>query len=184
VTDVFLTHLHFDHCGGCIKKVDSQLVPAFPKARYWTNRSHWDWATHPNAREKPSFLKENILPMQDAGVLRFYDEGQTGFSGDISVRYSNGHTKSMMLPQVRYRGRTVVFMADLLPSAGHLPVPYLTSYDMFPLVAMEEKKAFLDEALENNYILFMQHDPVNECIDLQVTEKGIRMKTSFSLNEV
>ena len=184
VTDVFLTHLHFDHCGGCIKKVDGRLVPAFPNARYWSNRAHWDWATHPNPREKASFLRENILPMQEAGALNFYDEGQSPFSREISVRYSNGHTKSMMLPQINYRGRTIVFMADLLPSVGHLPVAYLTSYDMFPMIALEEKAAFLEEALEKKYILLMQHDPVNECIDLHMTEKGIRMRTAFSLNEV
>jgi len=184
VTDVFLTHLHFDHCGGCIKRVDGQLVPAFSNARYWSNRAHWDWATHPNVREKASFLKENILPMQEAGALNFYDEGHSPFSQEISVRYCNGHTKSMMLPQISYQGRTIVFMADLLPSVGHLPVAYLTSYDMFPMIALEEKSAFLEEALEKKYILLMQHDPVNECIDLQMTEKGIRMGTAFRLNEV
>jgi glyoxylase-like metal-dependent hydrolase (beta-lactamase superfamily II) len=192
ITDVILTHLHFDHCGGSIKKEGDQLVPNFPNATYWSNTEHWQWATEPNEREKASFLKENILPIQESGKLKFIDVvegssqrlGETKFSESISVRFVNGHTQAMMLPQINYNGKTVVFMADLLPSAGHIPLPYVMGYDMFPLTTLREKKAFLKEALENDYILFFEHDKDNECCTLQQTDRGIRPKEFLKLEEV
>jgi glyoxylase-like metal-dependent hydrolase (beta-lactamase superfamily II) len=192
ITDVFLTHLHFDHCGGSIKRDGDKLVPNFPGATFWSNKEHWKWATEPNEREKASFLKENILPMQESGKLKFIDVakengnkvGETRFSENIMVRFVNGHTQAMMLPQINYNGKTVVFMADLLPSAGHVPLPYIMGYDMFPLTTLNEKKSFLKEALENNYILFFEHDPKHECCTLQQTDRGIRSKEFFKLEEV
>jgi glyoxylase-like metal-dependent hydrolase (beta-lactamase superfamily II) len=192
ITDVFLTHLHFDHCGGSIIWEGKKLVPAFKNATYWSNKEHWDWAVHPNEREKASFLKENILPIEETGQLRFIGVaefsdkklGSTVFSENISVRFVNGHTQAMMLPQIKYNDKTIVFMADLLPSAGHIPIPYVMAYDMFPLTTLNEKKAFLNEAVENNYILFFEHDPKIECCDLQKTDKGIRPKNYFKLEEV
>jgi glyoxylase-like metal-dependent hydrolase (beta-lactamase superfamily II) len=192
ITDAFLTHLHFDHCGGSIIKEGDKLVPAFKNATYWSNKAHWNWATHPNEREKASFLKENILPIEESGKLKFVEsmpmeEGKLGeidFTENISVRFVSGHTENMMLPQIKYKGKTVVFMADLLPSAGHIPMPYIMGYDMFPLTTLNEKKAFLKEALENDYILFFEHDPKYECCNLQQTERGIRPKDFFNLEEV
>ncbi|HEY6504337.1 MAG TPA: MBL fold metallo-hydrolase [Chitinophagaceae bacterium] len=192
ITDAFLTHLHFDHCGGSIVREGDKLVPAFKNATYWSNKSHWEWAVHPNEREKASFLKENILPIQESGQLRFIevnepDEGKLGttvFNENITVRFVSGHTESMMLPQVQYRGKTIVYVADLLPSAGHIPIPYVMAYDMFPLTTLLEKKSFLKEAVENDYLLFFEHDPVNECCSLQQTERGIRAKDFFKLSEI
>lgn len=192
ITDVFLTHLHFDHCGGSVIRKDDQLVPAFSNARYWSNQAHWDWAVHPNDREKASFLKENILPIQESGRLNLINPGsaaegkisESRFTENISVRFVNGHTESMMLPQIRYKGKTIVFMADLLPSHGHIPLPYVMAYDMFPLTTLTEKKLFLDEALANDYILFFEHDREHECCTLQQTEKGIRPKDFFRLDEI
>lgn len=185
ITDVFLTHLHFDHCGGSIVREGDKLVPAFKKATYWSNLRHWEWATQPNEREKASFLKENILPIEQSGQLKFV-EPTDGiiFSTHISIRFVNGHTDAMMLPQIRYKDRTIVFMADLLPSTGHIPLPYVMAYDMFPLTTLQEKKYFLAEAVENDYILFFEHDPVHECCTLQMTEKGIRHKETFRLSDV
>ena len=180
ITDVFLTHLHFDHCGGAIGK-DGK--PAFPNANYWSNERHWDWATHPNDREKASFLKENILPIAESGRLGFVAAGSE-FAPGIGVRLAEGHTASMMLPQIQYKGRTLVYMADLLPSVGHLPLPYVMAYDMFPLTTLTEKKAFLEEAVAGDYVLFFEHDPVNECCTLQQTEKGIRVRDRFKLTEL
>lgn len=199
ITDVFLTHLHFDHCGGCIIRDGEKLVPAFKNAIYWSNKQHWDWAVHPNDREKASFLKENILPIQESGQLQMVNgqwsvvnETQTadfrlpasGLFPNISVRFVNGHTQAMMLPQIKYKNRTIVFLADLLPSAGHIPIPYVMAYDMFPLTTLLEKKSFLTEAVEHNYILFFEHDPKIECCDLRSTEKGIRAGNNFKLDEL
>lgn len=192
ITDVFLTHLHFDHCGGSIEKDGDRLVPAFKNATYWSNKKHWDWAVYPNEREKASFLKENILPIEESGKLQFIEVkngidgrlGETPFTNNISVRFVNGHTESMMLPQIKYNDKTVVFMADLLPSAGHIPIPFVMAYDMFPLTSLQEKKSFLQEALAGNYILFFEHDPVYECCNLQQTERGIRAKDYFKLAEI
>lgn len=192
ITDVLLTHLHFDHCGGTIMREGDRLVPAFKNAVVWSNKVHWDWAVYPNDREKASFLKENILPIEENGQLQFIDVnggmegrlGETKFTDNISVRFVSGHTDKMMLPQINYNGKTIVFMADLLPSAGHIPIPYVMGYDMFPLTTINEKKSFLKEALEGDYILFFEHDPVNECCTLQQTEKGIRPKDFFKLEEL
>lgn len=199
ITDMFLTHLHFDHCGGSIIREGEKLIPAFKNATYWSNKAHWEWAVHPNDREKASFLKENILPVEESGQLKFVEtESITGsqsatqipklasqsFSPSVSIRFVNGHTEAMMLPQIRYKDKTIVYMADLLPSTGHIPVPYVMAYDMFPLTTLNEKKSFLKEAAENNYLLFFEHDPQVECCDLQVTEKGIRPKNTFKLEEI
>ena len=182
ITDVFLTHLHFDHVGGAVTLEAGKLIPAFPNATYWSNEQHWNWAVNPNDREKASFLKENILPLQESGKLKFVHS--PSFNPAISIRFVHGHTESMMLPQISFKNRTVVFMADLLPSTGHIPLPWVMAYDMFPLTTMEEKKTFLAEAVENNYILFFEHDPLNECCDLQLTEKGIRVKNTFKLKDI
>jgi len=199
ITDVFLTHLHFDHCGGAIVKEDNKLVPAFKNATYWSNETHWQWAIQPNDREKASFLKENILPMQESGKLRFIDvdaqsaidkaEGgalvyKLPFTKNVSFIVANGHTSAMMLPVINCNGKTIVYMADLLPSVAHLPLPYVMGYDMFPLTTLKEKKIFLAEALQHNYILFLEHDPFNECCTLQQTEKGIRVKEVFKLSDL
>ena len=192
ITDVFLTHLHFDHCGGSIMRDSDKLVPAFKNAAYWSNKEHWDWAVYPNEREKASFLKENILPIEESGRLQFIEVtggsngklGETIFTENISVRFVSGHTESMMLPQIKYNDKTIVFMADLLPSAGHIPIPYVMAYDMFPLTTLNEKKSFLKEAVEGDYILFFEHDPVNECCNLQQTDRGIRAKDFLKLSEI
>ncbi|MFT3825663.1 MAG: MBL fold metallo-hydrolase [Chitinophagaceae bacterium] len=185
ITDVFLTHLHFDHCGGSIVREGDKLVPAFKNATFWSNKRHWEWATQPNDREKASFLKENILPIQQSGQLQFIETFDgIAFTDDIAIRFANGHTDAMMLPQISYKGHTIVFMADLLPSVGHLPIPYVMAYDMFPLTTLGEKKQFLSEAAEKDYILFFEHDPVNECCTLQTTEKGIRQKEAFTLDSL
>lgn len=187
ITDVLLTHLHFDHVGGAVKREGDQLVPAFPNATYWSNEAHWNWAIHPNNREKASFLKENIQPIADSGKLQFipvphetpYLDGMVplataSFTRNIQVRFANGHTHAMMLPQFQYLGNTFVYMADLLPSIHHIPLPYVMAYDMYPLETLNEKESFLTEAADNNYILVYEHDPVHECGRLQKTEKGIR----------
>lgn len=187
ITDVILSHLHFDHCGGSIIRQGDELVPAFKNAVYWCNERHWKWATEPNEREKASFLKENILPIKSSGQLQMVpmpDWNTTEFSANISLRFVHGHTDAMMLPQINYKDRTVVFMADLLPSAGHIPLPYVMAYDMYPLTTLQEKKSFLHEALENNYILFFEHDLDNECCDLVQTERGIRAGNYFKIDTV
>ncbi|HVM87794.1 MAG TPA: MBL fold metallo-hydrolase [Puia sp.] len=198
ITDVFLTHLHFDHCGGSIIRSGEKLIPAFKNATYWSNEAHWQWATEPNDREKASFLKENILPIKESGQLKMV-KGEWSTTQDekpvvshlpseiipgFSIRIVNGHTNAMMLPQISYKGSTIVFMADLLPSIAHLPIPYVMAYDMFPLTTLKEKKSFLDEAFNNNYILFFEHDPLNECCDLQMTGRGVMDKNVFRLDEI
>lgn len=193
ITDVFLTHLHFDHCGGSIVREGNKLVPAFKNAVYWSNERHWKWATEPNEREKASFLKENILPIKESGQLQFISTGNespvtrpfaSGITDSVSVITVSGHTDAMMLPVIKCNNKTIVFMADLLPSVGHIPVPYVMAYDMFPLTTLNEKKSFLKQALDNDYILFFEHDPNIECCNLQLTEKGIRQKETFTLKEV
>jgi glyoxylase-like metal-dependent hydrolase (beta-lactamase superfamily II) len=183
ITDVFLTHLHFDHVGGAVERQGDKLRPAFRNAFYWSNKEHWEWAVNPNEREKASFLKENILPIQDSGQLRFINtEDGIKFSDDFHVKFVFGHTEAMMLPLINYKGKQILYMADLLPSIGHLPMPYVMAYDMFPLKTLGEKKIILTEALENKYILYLEHDAVNECCTLQQTEKGIRVKETFNLS--
>jgi glyoxylase-like metal-dependent hydrolase (beta-lactamase superfamily II) len=186
VTDMFLTHLHFDHCGGSIRySADrTKFETAFPNAKYWSNEEHWKWATEPNPREKASFLKENILPIKESGQLQMIS-GEKGneLGNNIYIKYMRGHTDAMMIPHIRYKGKTVVYMADLLPSTGHIPLPYVMGYDTRPLLTLSEKAAFLDEAAQNQYVLFFEHDPVNECCTLERTEKGVRLKDRFSLRE-
>lgn len=184
ITDVILTHLHFDHCGGSIAREGDKLIPAFKNANFWSNARHWKWATEPNAREKASFLKENILPIQESGQLKFIETHQQEFPENIIIRQVFGHTDAMMLPQIKYKNKTIIFMADLLPSAGHIPLPYVMAYDMFPLTTLNEKKSFLEEAVQNDYVLFFEHDPVIECCTLQNTDKGIRTAATFKLNEM
>ena len=184
ITDVFLTHLHFDHCGGSIKREGDGLLPAFKNAIYWSNERHWKWATQPNDREKASFLKENILPIAESGQLRFIEKSNDEFTGDILIRQVFGHTDAMMLPQIKYKGKTILYMADLLPSSAHISLPYVMAYDMFPLTTLNEKKSFLTEAQQNDYILFFEHDPLIECCTLQLTDKGVRLRESFKLAEI
>jgi glyoxylase-like metal-dependent hydrolase (beta-lactamase superfamily II) len=203
ITDVFLTHLHFDHCGGSIVREGEKLVPAFKNATFWSNKQHWEWAIKPNDREKASFLKENILPIQESGQLKFLNVSRessdvnsgAGESSSLTTHDSrlttnlsfytvNGHTDAMMLPKINYKGKTIVYMADLLPSAAHIPLPYVMAYDMFPLTTLHEKKLFITEAQQNDYVLFFEHDPLIECCNLQMTEKGIRVNETFKLSDL
>ena len=180
ITDVFLTHLHFDHCGGAVKwNADrTKLETVFKNATYWSTENHWEWATKPNAREKASFLSENILPLRESGQLKFVDRTGT-FTKDvfpnIDVLFVDGHTESMMIPHIHYQGKTLVFMADLLPSTGHIPLPYVMGYDTRPLLTLDEKGKFLEDAVTKEFVLFLEHDSVHECCTLQKTEKGIRL---------
>ncbi|TDS17246.1 MBL fold metallo-hydrolase [Sphingobacterium paludis] len=183
VTDVILTHLHFDHCGGAVVREGERLSPAFKNARFWSNEKHWHWALNPNPREKASFLKENIMPIQESGQLHFVADGD-GFSEHIALRYAYGHTEAMMLPQITYKGKTILYMADLLPSVGHIPLPYVMSYDVRPLTTMEERQHYWEEIVDNEYILFLEHDPVHPCCTLQRTEKGIRLNETFRLEDI
>lgn len=189
ITDVFLTHLHFDHCGGAIQwnKDRTGFEPVFKNAIYWSTENHWKWATEPNPREKASFIAENILPIQESGQLKFVN--RTGnFTKEIfpnfDVLFVDGHTESMMIPHINYQGKTLVFMADLLPSTGHIPLPYVMGYDTRPLITLTEKEQFLKTAVENEYVLFLEHDSVNELCTLQNTEKGIRLSNAFAFGEL
>ena len=190
ITDVVLTHLHFDHCGGAIAlNGDNNYRPVFKNATYWSNERHWKWATEPNAREKASFLKENILPIQESGQLKFINrdiknELTTSVFKDIDFMFVDGHTDSQQLPIIRYKGQTIVFMADLLPSVGHIPLPYVMGYDTRPLITLDEKAKFLNKAADENYILFLQHDSVNQCCTLKHSEKGVRLDRTFDLKEI
>jgi len=179
ITDVFLTHLHFDHCGGAIEKnKEGNLRPAFENAVFWSNERHWKWATEPNAREKASFLHENIIPIQESGQLQFIDntvEGRNSTPLGFSFELVNGHTDAQMLPLIEYKGKKILFSADLLPSAGHIPLPYVLGYDTRPLLTLDEKSRILNQAANEEYLLFLEHDSENECIRLQQTEKGPRL---------
>ncbi len=185
ITDVFLTHLHFDHCGGSVKYGShGQYELTFPRATYWTNQDHWNWATVPNPREKASFLEENILPLQEHGVLHYLDLATKSLFPGLDFLTMDGHTDKQMLPKMQYKGNTVVFMADLLPSVGHIPLPYVMGYDTRPLLTLQEKQQFLEEAALNQYVLFLEHDSVNECCTVKMTEKGVRVDQTFRLDEL
>ena len=189
ITDVVLTHLHFDHCGGAIQynKNRSTLSPVFKNATYWSTENHWNWAIEPNKREKASFLKENILPIQESGQLKFI-ERQGDFTKNvfknIDMLFVDGHTESQMIPHINYKNETLVFMADLLPSAGHLPLPYVMGYDTRPLLTLSEKEKFLINAAENNFKLFLEHDAINEVISVKHTEKGVRLDNTFKFKDL
>jgi glyoxylase-like metal-dependent hydrolase (beta-lactamase superfamily II) len=199
ITDVFMTHLHFDHCGGSVQwnKDKTGYEPAFKNASFWSNENHWDWAIHPNRREKASFLSENILPMQEAGQLKFVSNATETLSDenskvdlaqakelDFGIFFADGHTEKQMLPMLKYKDKTIVFMADLLPTAGHLPLPFVMGYDTRPLLTMPEKEKFLNAAATHNYYLFLEHDAHNEIITVKHTEKGIRLDKVYSFNEL
>lgn len=186
ITDVFLTHLHFDHVGGAVVyNANNLLVPAFKNAKYWTNQAHWQWATQPNAREKASFLKENIMPLEESGQLNFIDidDNQEWLPG-FKIRYVHGHTEAMMLPLINYKGNEILYAADLIPSIAHIPLPWIMGYDMRPLETLKEKTVLLNEAVENNYFLFFEHDYSREMCNLEKTEKGIKSKEILSLHQL
>ncbi len=183
ITDVFLTHLHFDHCGGAIERQNDLLVPAFKNAKFWSNANHWDWAVNPNPREKASFLKENILPMKESGQLNFIAD-QPAEDVGFDVVFVDGHTEKQMLPKLNYKGKTIVFMADLLPTVGHIPLPYVMGYDTRPLLTLKEKASFLNEAADNNYYLFLEHDAHNEICTVKHTEKGVRLDETFKFTDI
>ena len=190
ITDVFMTHLHFDHCGGSVNwnKDKTGYEIAFKNAKFWTNENHWEWATKPNSREKASFLHENIIPMQESGHLNFIKRPEGDFLEKselgFGIFYVDGHTEKMMLPKIQYQDKTIVFCADLIPTAGHLPLPYVMGYDTRPLLTMPEKSKFLIEAAENNYFLMLEHDAHNEIITVEMTEKGVRLKEVFNCEEI
>jgi len=188
ITDVFLTHLHFDHCGGAINRVgENEFRPAFKNATFWSNEKHWKWATEPNPREKASFLNENIFPIQESGQLKFIERTgnfTTEIFPNVDALFVDGHTESQMIPHIRYKGKTIVFMADLLPSVGHIPLPYVMGYDTRPLITLSEKEKFLKKACSEGYILFLEHDGVNECCTLKETDKGIRLDHTFSFSAI
>jgi glyoxylase-like metal-dependent hydrolase (beta-lactamase superfamily II) len=190
ITDVFMTHLHFDHCGGSIQwnKDRTGYEPAFKNAVFWSNENHWQWATEPNVREKASFLKENIIPMQESGQLRFVQRPEEDFlvksELGFGILFVDGHTEKQMIPHIKYQDKTIVFCADLLATAGHIPIPYVMGYDTRPLLTMPEKTKFMNAAAENNYYLFLQHDAHNEIIKVEKTERGVRLKDAFSADEI
>jgi glyoxylase-like metal-dependent hydrolase (beta-lactamase superfamily II) len=190
ITDVFMTHLHFDHCGGSViwNKDKTGYEVAFKNAKFWSNKDHWEWATNPNPREKASFLKENILPMQESGQLNFVEKGEsdwmTSSEMNFDIFFADGHTDKMMIPKIQYQDKTICFMADLLPTAGHLPLPYVMGYDTRPLLTLPEKEKFLKEAAQNNYFLWLEHDAHNPIITVEETEKGVRLKEVFRTEDV
>lgn len=190
ITDVFMTHLHFDHCGGSIQWNQDRTgyEPAFKNASFWTNEDHWEWATNPNAREKASFLKENLLPMQESGRLDFVQRNGSSFLEEselgFGILFVDGHTEKQMLPYLKYKGKNIVFVADLVPTVGHIPLPYVMGYDTRPLLTLNEKAKFLNEIAQNNFLLFFEHDAHNELCTLKQTEKGVRLDELFSFNEI
>ena len=182
ITDMFLTHLHFDHCGGGVKRKNDTLELTFKNAKYWSNKQHWQWATHPNDREKASFLKENILPMEESGHLHFLEN--ENFEDLFDVHLVDGHSEKQMLPKIQYKGHTIVYVADLIPTAGHIPLPYIMGYDTRPLLTLKEKASFLQEAADKKYILFFEHDPVHECCTVKHTDRGVRVNEFMNLSEL
>ena len=187
VTDVFLTHLHFDHCGGATKREGDKIVPVFKNAKFWCSKNHWEWASiSPNPREKASFLEENLLPLKESGQLNLFESAKDGFCSELGfdLLLVDGHTEKMALPKIQYKGKTILFASDLVPTAGHIPIPYLMGYDVRPLVTMEEKTRILNSLVENNSLLFLQHDPVNEVVFLKKTEKGVRFDRSSKLKDL
>ena len=187
ITDVLLTHLHFDHCGGAVSRINDQFELTFPNALYWSSEAHWQWATSPNAREKASFLTENILPIFEKGRLRFVEEKKgerTSFSPGIDIMFTNGHTRSMMHPLININGRTLAYVADLIPTAAHIPLPYLAAYDMYPMISLEEKENYLEEAVANNHVLFLEHDATTICCTVEKTENGFRKKETVQLEDL
>ena len=187
ITDVLFTHLHFDHCGGATKRDGDKIVPAFKNARFWCQKDHWEWATiSPNPREKASFLKENIEPIKDSGQLTLFEGREAGFCKELGFEMLlvDGHTEKMVLPKINYKGKTIVFAADLVPTVGHIPTPYLMGYDIRPLVTMKEKELLLGDAAKNGVLLFMQHDAHNEVVSLKSTENGVRLDQSTSLKNL
>ena len=187
ITDMFLTHLHFDHCGGGVSWKDAaqtQLELKFPNAKYWSNEAHWQWAVEPNVREKASFLKENLLPMQESGHLHFANEGEKSPFQQFDILYANGHTDQQMIPKIKYKDKTIVFAADLLPAVGHIPLPYVMGYDVRPLLTLSEKEKFLKEAADEQHIIFLEHDPVYECCTVKHTDKGVRLDQTFKLSDI
>lgn len=184
VTDVILTHLHFDHVGGAVvQNAAGQYSPKFKNAKYWSNAQHWDWAIHPNPREKASFLSENLLPIEESGQLNFIQKGNE-LGPNISFLMVNGHTEAQMIPHIRYRGKTIVFVADLLPSTTHIAIPYVPSFDVRPLLTMEEKEHFFNKAINEEYVLFFQHDPKHVCCTIQQGEHRPKLWETFHLNEI
>lgn len=184
ITDVVLTHLHFDHCGGAIERVGEKLLPAFANATYWSNENHWAWATRPNAREKASFLSENILPIQESGQLKFIENEANSIHPQVAFKTVSGHTESMLIPHISWKGKTLVYCADLFPSMAHLPLPYVMAYDTRPLLTLDEKKTFLETGVQQEHIFFFEHDKQVECCTLQQTERGIKEKDVFKLSEL
>ena len=190
ITDVFMTHLHFDHCGGSVQWNSDRTgyEPAFKNAKFWTNDNHWEWATKPNNREKASFLSENILPMEQSGQLNFIKRPGSDFLSQselgFGIFFADGHTEKQMIPHIQYKDKTIVFCADLLATAGHIPLPYVMGYDTRPLLTLHEKEKFLNAAATNNYYLFLEHDAHNHIITVENTEKGVRLKEVFSCEEV
>ena len=190
VTDVFMTHLHFDHCGGSVQwnKDKTGYEPAFKNAKFWSNDNHWEWATKPNVREKASFLSENILPMQESGQLNFIKRPEGDFLSEselgFGIFFADGHTEKQMIPHIKYQDKTIVFCADLVATAGHIPIPYVMGYDTRPLLTMTEKTKFMNAAAENNYYLFLEHDAHNEIITVEKTERGVRLKDRFTCDEI
>ena len=182
VTDVFFTHLHFDHCGGAIIRKGNRLIPRFKNANFWVNKGHWEWANSPNSREKASFLPDNILPLKESGKLNFIDANEKPLGFDILT--VNGHTEKMMLPVLEFKSRTIVFVSDLIPTSGHVRVPFIMGYDTRPLQTLREKESFLEKAAKDKFLLFLQHDVKNEIIDIKKENNKFKLNKTFKLEDI